>query len=223
MPTRIHNPGRRRLTPDLIDRWRRVTSAVATDQLGGSAHLAPSIRSIRPLGDGVRLVGSAVTALCEPKDYGAVHHAIDVAEAGDVLIIAAGGRSDAAMIGELLSTAARLKGVAGVVLDGAVRDVATLSTWPDFHVFTRWTTPRGPSSMERGAVNCPVEVAGVQVAPFDLVIGDDDGVSVVPHALAAEKLAPCLARVDAEAGWEKQLLAKSSTIDVFKVPAAVRD
>lgn len=223
MPTRIHNPGRQRLAPDLIDRWRRVTSAVATDQLGGSAHLAPSIRSIRPLGDGVRLVGSAVTAFCEPKDYGAVHHAIDVAEAGDVLVIAAGGRSDAAMIGELLSTAARLKGIAGVVLDGAVRDVATLSTWPDFPVFTRWITPRGPSTMERGAVNGPVEIGGVKVAPFDLVIGDDDGVSIVPHALAREKLAACLARVDAEAGWEKQLLAKSSTIDVFKVPAAVRD
>ncbi|MGE0212964.1 MAG: RraA family protein [Parvibaculaceae bacterium] len=223
MATRIHDPGRQRLAPELIDKWRRVTSAVATDQLGGSAHLDTSIRPIRPLGDGVRLIGSAVTALCEPKDYGAVHHAIDVAAAGDVLVIAAGGRSDAAMIGELLSTAARLKGVAGVVLDGAVRDVATLSAWPDFQVFTRWTTPRGPSSMERGAVNCPVEVAGVKVEPFDLVIADDDGVSIVPHALAGEKLAGCLARVDAEAGWEKQLFGKSSTLEVFKVPAAVRD
>src|SRR5690606_19504202 len=223
MPTRIHNPGRQRLAPDIIDRWRRVTSAVATDQLGGSAHLDPSIRPIRPLGDGVRLVGSAVTAFCEPGDYGAVHHAIDVAEAGDVLVIAAGGRGDAAMIGELLSTAARLKGIAGVVLDGAVRDVATLSTWPDFQVFTRWTTPRGPSSMERGAVNGPVDVAGVKVEPFDLVIGDDDGVAIVPHGLAEKKLAACLARVEAEAGWEKQLLAKTSTIDVFTVPAAVRD
>lgn len=221
MPTRIHQPERKKLPADVIDRWRVITSAVAADQLGGG-HADSSIRPIRAMGEGVRLVGSAITALCEPKDYGPVHHAIDVAESGDVLVIAASGRSDAAMIGELLSTAARLKGIAGVVLDGAVRDVATLSRWPDFHVFTRWITPRGPSTMESGAVNCPVEIAGVSVRPYDLVLGDQDGVVFVPRTLAESKLPACLERVEAEAGWEAQLVAGASTLDVFKVPAARR-
>jgi regulator of RNase E activity RraA len=149
-----------------------------------------------------------------------VHHAIDVAMAGDVLVVAAGGRSDAAMIGELLSTAARRKGIAGVVVDGAVRDIAPLSRWPDFHVFSRWKTPRGPSSMELGEVNAAVDFAGVRVEPFDLVVGDDDGLSFVPRALAESRLAACLARVEAEIGWEIKLAAGLSTLEIFKVPPA---
>lgn len=220
MPTLVHRPAYPRLAPDLVDRWRRVTGAVAADQLGGGAHADPSVRPIRPLGDGVRLFGSAVTALCEPRDYGPVHHAIDAAEAGDVLVIAAGGRSDAAMIGELLSTAARLKGLAGVVLDGAVRDVGTLSGWGDFHVFARWITPRGPSTMQAGEVNAAVDFAGVRVEPYDLVIGDDDGLVFVPRGEATAKIEACLARVEAEVGWEAQLAAGRTTLDVFNVPRA---
>jgi len=222
MPTVVHTPAQQRLDPALVDRWRPVTAAVAADQLGGTAHAHPSIRPIRPLGEGTRLVGSAITASCEPRDYGPVHHAIDVAQPGDVLVIAAGGRSDAAMIGELLSTAARRKGIAGVVLDGAVRDVATLSGWTDFHVFARWITPRGPSSMERGEVNGPVEFGGVRVEPYDLVLGDDDGLAFVPRALADARIENCLARVAAEEGWESALSGGRSTLDVFSVPPARR-
>ncbi|WGF88178.1 RraA family protein [Marinivivus vitaminiproducens] len=220
MPTLCHRPALSRLPADLIEAWRAVPSSVIADQLGGRGHTDAAIRPVRPFADGRRLVGSAVTAWCEPADYGPVHHAIDVAERGDVVVVAAGGRQDAAMIGELLSGAARLKGIAGVIVDGAVRDVATLAQWQDFAVFTRWITPRGPSSMERGTVNAPIVFGGVPVAPFDLVIGDDDGLVFVPHALAEEKLQPSLDRVHAETGWEATLQATGrSTVDVFAVPA----
>ncbi len=129
-----------------------------------------------------------MTAWCQYADYGAVHHAIAVAGAGDVIVVAAGGRTDAAMIGELLSGAARLKKVVGVVVDGAVRDVGTLVSWPDFPVFSRGRTARGPSSMERGSVNETVVFGGVPVSPGDLVVGDDDGLVVVPYAEAALRL-----------------------------------
>lgn len=88
-----------------------------------------------------------------------------------MIVIAAGGRRDAAMIRELLSGAARRKGIAGVVVDGAVRDVNTLTQWRDLPVFARWTTPRGPSSIERGSVNDSVIFGGVPVSP--IVIGDE--------------------------------------------------
>ncbi len=220
MPTRLERPRLPRLPADLIDRWRAVPAAVAADQLGGTAHADARIRPLRAFAAGTRLTGSAVTAWCEPADYGPVHHAIDAAAAGDVIVVAAGGRRDAAMIGELLSSAARLKGIAGVVVDGAVRDTGTLAQWPDFAVFSRWITPRGPSSMERGVVNGPIVFGGVAVSPHDLVIGDDDGLVFVPHAVAEAVLKPCLARVDAEAGWEAALASGKSTIDVFNVPAA---
>ena len=132
MPTRLERPRNPRLPDELIDRWRAVPAAVAADQLGGTAHADARIRPLRAFAAGTRLTGSAVTAWCEPADYGPVHHAIDAAGSGDVIVVAAGGRRDAAMIGELLSSAARLKGIAGVVVDGAVRDTGTLAQWPDF-------------------------------------------------------------------------------------------
>lgn len=219
MATLCYRPAIARLSSELIEAWRIVPSAVAADQLEGRGHTDAAIRPIRPFASGTSLVGNAITAWCEPADYGPVHHAIDVAEPGDVVVVAAGGRQDAAMIGELLSGAARLKGIAGVVVDGAVRDVGTLAQWPDFAVFTRWVTPRGPTSMERGTVNAPIVFGGVPVAPYDLVIGDDDGLVFVPHALAETKLQPSLDRVHAEVGWEKTLQATGkSTVEVFNVP-----
>ena len=134
---------------------------------------------------------------------------------------AAGGRCDAALIGELLSTAARRKGIAGVVVDGAIRDVATVAQWPDFQVYTRWITSRGPSTMERGMVDGPVIFGGVRVAPRDLVLGDDDGLVIVPNLLVDSKLKGCIDRLNSEIGW-RRLVSGRSTLDVFNVPPAAR-
>lgn len=223
MSTRLVQATATRLPKDTIAAWRMVPSAVVADKLNGRCHADPRIRPIRPFAPGATLVGSAVTAWCEPADYGPVHHAIAIAEPGDVIVVAAGGRRDAAMIGELLSGAARRKGIAGVLVDGAVRDVNTLAQWADFPVFTRWTTPRGPSSMERGSVNDAVIFGGIPVSPFDIVIGDDDGLVIVPQALAAKMLGPCLAHVAAEQKWEAALADGATTIETFRVPAAVVD
>jgi regulator of RNase E activity RraA len=220
MPTRLVRPTGKRLSKATIESWRVVPSAVAADKLNGRCHADARIRPIRPFAPGAILVGSAVTAWCEPADYGPVHHAIAVAERGDIVVVAAGGRRDAAMIGELLSGAARLKGIAGVLVDGAVRDVGTLSQWSDFHVFARWITPRGPSSMERGSVNETIIFGGVPVSPFDLVVADDDGLVFVPRARAAEVLEPCLAHVAAEKKWEAALAKGATTLETFNVPKA---
>lgn len=223
MPTRLVRPTSTRLPKATIDAWRVVPSAVAADRLQGRGHADARIRPVRPLPPSVTLIGSAVTAWCEPADYGPVHHAIAAAEPGDVIVIAAGGRRDAAMIGDLLGGAARLKGIAGVVVDGSVRDSGTFAQWNDFAVFSRWTTPRGPSSMERGSVNETVIFGGVSVSPFDLVIGDNDGLVFVPRSQVEALLEPCLARLAAEQKWETALVDGVSTVELFNVPAAQRD
>src|SRR5918997_6783441 len=220
MTTRLHRPNGNRLPVEILEGWRRVPAAAAADLLQGRGHVDPGIRPLRPFGTGKWLVGSAVTAWCEAADYGPVHHAINIAEAGDVVVVDAGGRSDAAMIGELLSGAARRKRIAGVIVDGAVRDAGVLSEWPDFAVFSRWLTPRGPSSMERGSVNEPIVFGGVPVSPFDLIIGDDDGIVIVPHERAEELLSAALARVKAEVEWEAVLATGKTTLEVFNVPEA---
>ena len=221
MATRVFRSTMPRIETALVDLWAKAPSSVAADILGGLTVVDAAIRPLKPLSAGRRLVGLATTALCEGTDYGPVHHAIAVAQAGDVIVIEAGGRSSPAVIGELLSGAARLKGVRGLVINGAVRDVATLRAWDDFPVFARHVTPRGPSTYDRGTVNDVIALGGVRVAPGDIVLGDDDGVVIVPREEAAAKIEAALARVAAEAAWEKQLLAGRSTIDVFDIPRAI--
>lgn len=220
MPTRVHRPAPAPLAPETVAAWAGVPVTIAADLFRGRTLIDPAVRPLRPFAGGARLAGPAVTAWCEPADYGPVHHAIAAAAPGDVVVVAAGGRADAAMIGELLSGAARLKGVAGIVVDGPVRDVGTLASWPDFPVFSRGRTARGPSSMERGSVNETVVFGSVRVAPGDLVLGDDDGLVVIPRGEAGTRLDAALAMVRAEEGWEARLARGESTLEVFSVPAA---
>ena len=169
----------------LVGRWARISSTITADLFEGRVLADPLIRPLRRLAPGPRLVGRALTVHCEPPDFGAVLQAVDLATRGDVLVIAAGGDARTAMIGDILSGSARLKGGAGVVCDGAVRDIAVLRSWPDFPVFSRSTTARGPASKDRGSVNAPVSFAGLTVSPGALVVGDDDGLVVLSPDEAA--------------------------------------
>jgi 4-hydroxy-4-methyl-2-oxoglutarate aldolase len=221
MPTRVHHPVTPPLSSDLIAGWGGVPTTIATDVFRGRNLVNPAIRPLRAFSGRKRLVGRAVTAWCEPGDYGPVHHAIAVAEPGEVIVIAAGGRLDVAMIGELLGGAARRKGIAGVVVDGAVRDIGTLTQWEDFVVFTRGVVARGPLSMERGSVNDTIVLGDISISPGDLIVGDDDGLVAIPHDQAEEKLQSALAVVEAERTWQQALSRGQTTLEVFKVPAAI--
>lgn len=156
------------LTAADIEAWRSVPVAVAVDLARNGGQIDPAIRPLNPPGRQPALFGRAVTVLCEPPDFGAVLHALDLVGPGDVLMIAAGGNGEFAMLGEILGGHVRNRG--GVVCDGAVRDVATLAGWTDFSVYARSITPRGPASAERGAVNVPVVIGGSLVAPGDLTM-----------------------------------------------------
>jgi regulator of RNase E activity RraA len=147
---------------------------------------------------------------------------LDVIERGQVLVIDAGGYGDAAMIGDILSGHLRNKGVAGLVCDGAVRDVGTLGSWTDFPVFSRWINPRGPTGAEKGAINRPVTIGGVLVAPGDLIIGDDDGLVVLSAANARALIGEAEAKLAREADWIEGLAAGTSAVEVFGLQAAIR-
>jgi len=220
MPTRVYQPITPPLSTELIGSWGGVPTTIATDVFSGRNLINPAIRPIRALSDRKRLVGRAVTAWCEPADYGPVHHAIAVAKPGEVIVIAAGGRLDVAMIGELLGGAARRKRISGVVVDGAVRDIGTLMQWEDFVVFARGVVARGPLSMERGSVNDTVVLGDICIAPGDLILGDDDGLVAIAPDQAEEKLQAALAMVEAERKWQQALSQGQTTLEVFKVPAA---
>src|SRR5689334_10725641 len=124
MPVTIQTAPPSDLTIEETERWRLVSAAVAADLVRDRGQIDPDIRPLSPPGRQPRLFGRAVTALCEPPDFGAVLHALDQIKQGDVLMIAANGHRHTAMIGEILGGHLRNLGAAGIVCDGAIRDVA---------------------------------------------------------------------------------------------------
>ena len=203
------------LDPALVRRWAAISTTITADLVEGRALADPAIRPLRRFGAGPRLAGRARTVQIEPPDFGAVLHAIDRAEAGDVVVIAAGGRVDVAVLGDILGGVARRRGVAGVVCDGALRDLPALAGWEDFPAFARGTTARGPSSREGGAVDGPVRFGGLAVEPGMLVVGDDDGLVVLSRAEAGALIAAAEERAAAELAWVARLDAGETLAAVF--------
>lgn len=223
MPVKLYTPAPDcKLTPQEIARWSLIPVAVAVDLVREAGQIDPALRPLRPAGPQPRLFGPAVTVRCEAPDFGAVLQALDVVERGQVLVIDAGGYRDAAMIGDILSGHLRAKGVAGLVCDGAVRDVGTLGSWTDFPVFSRWINPRGPTGADCGAVNLPVTIGGVPVAPGDLMIGDDDGLVVLTPQNVRSLITEAEAKLARETVWIEGLAAGKSAADVFGLNAAIQ-
>lgn len=221
MPVTDHTVPSDELSAAEIDRWRSVSVAIAVDLGRAIGQIDPAIRPLLPPGRQPRLFGRAVTVACEPPDFGAVPLAIDRIAAGDVLVIAAGGHAETAMIGEILGGHMRRRGAAGLICDGAIRDVGTLARWTDFPVFTRFVTPRGPASAERGSLNGPVVFGGRLVRPGDLVIGDDDGLVVLTPEMVRTRIGDAEARMEREAGWEASLAAGDSMAKTFGLTASL--
>jgi 4-hydroxy-4-methyl-2-oxoglutarate aldolase len=202
-----------------IEPWRAVPVAVAVD-LAPDEQLDVRIRPINPPGRQPRLFGRAVTVRCEPPDFGAVVHALELVGPGDVLVIAAMGLGGTAMIGEILAGHLRARGCAGVVCDGPVRDVATLAGWSDFAVFARSVNPRGPTSATEGAVNAPVMIGDRQVGPGDLVIGDDDGLVALSPATVRSRIGDAEAKLALEAKWIEALASGRPVAEIFGLSPA---
>jgi regulator of RNase E activity RraA len=142
---------------------------------------------IKPIAKGMRVCGTAVTVLTRPGDALYVQKVIEVVKPGDVVVIDAGDIRDVACIGERLSYYMKLKGAAGVVVDGAIRDSAGIIDvgMPTFSksICTKIFGSTGP-----GAINVPIQCGGVTVNPGDVIVGDDDGVVCIPREAAKEVL-----------------------------------
>lgn len=219
MPVRIHARPDDMLSDHEMEPWRDIPAAIAADVSADVGVIDAAIRPVGGIASRPRLFGRAVTVLCEPPDFGAVVQSLDIVGAGDVLVIAAHGDCRNAMIGEILSGYLRDRGCAGILCDGAVRDVETLGAWPDFPVFARGIVPRGPSSSEHGAINLKVNITGCAVDPGDLIIGDGDGVAILTPFAARTYLSAARDRLEKEAGWIKSFASGRSARDTFGLSA----
>lgn len=206
--------------PDL-SAWAAIPVAVAVDTVPGARQIDPDIRPLRPAGHQPRLMGRAVTVDCAAPDFGAVLHALDLIGRGEVLVIAAGGHRNHAMIGDILSGHLRDKGASGVIVDGAIRDTETLGKWNDFSAFARHITPRGPAGADLGGVNGPVSFGGITIHAGDLILGDDDGLVCLPPATWEAGLAPARAKLALEDRWT-EALRQGTAAQAFGLPAPFR-
>lgn len=167
------------------------------------------------------LLGRAKTTLWEdvehdPSPYELELKAVDACQSDEVLIAAAGGSLRSGIWGELLSTAARNRGCAGVVVDGAVRDVAPMNAM-GFAVFARGTCPLDSLHRQRVVqVDVEVKIGGVAICPGDLVLADADGVVIVPRAVEQQALEAAWEKVTAENRVRDEIRAGSSASEVFR-------
>jgi 4-hydroxy-4-methyl-2-oxoglutarate aldolase len=220
MPTRIARPPNPiSLSRKLLAGWAGVPTTIVSDVSRGRLLLDLRMRSLRPFAGARRLLGPAVTAWCEPGDIGAALYAVALAKAGDVIVIDAGGCLQSAVVGEHLCGAARRNGAAGMIVNGAVRDIGPIAAWPDFPVFTLGNTARGPVSIERGTVGAAIVCGGIRVEPHDLILADDDGVIAIPRAEAVSWLEAAQAKLRVEEEWDRRLSAGETTLQVFAPPA----
>jgi 4-hydroxy-4-methyl-2-oxoglutarate aldolase len=193
--------------------------ATVHEAQGRTGLLAPYMR---PIYNSARMAGPAVTVLCQAGDNLMIHAAVELCHAGDVLVVTTTSESTDGMFGELLATSLRTRGVAGLVIDAGVRDVADLTVM-DFPVWSKAISSQGTVKATAGSVNVPVTCAGQLVRPGDAVIADVDGVVVVPREDVADVVIAGQQRIAKEEKNRERLRAGEAGLDMYGLRAKLKE
>jgi regulator of RNase E activity RraA len=185
--------------PEIVEALGRFETPQVSDLMNRLYTMASEIRSLTD--PSLPILGPACTVKVYPGDNLMVHKSLDVAQPGDVIVVDTGASGQTAALGDLVSTKARHRGIAGFVVDGMVRDLPGIRELGDFPVFARGVTPIGPLHRGPGEINHAVSVGGIVVKPGDIITGDLNGVVVVPRDFAEELLDRLLTQTAAEAEY----------------------
>jgi regulator of RNase E activity RraA len=188
--------------PSLVGHFRDLATAIISDVQGRQNTMDARVKPIyQPL---PALCGPAVTVKARPGDNLIAFKAIEVAQPGDVIVVAGAFDTTLSVWGGIMSAMAKARGIAGLVTDGIVRDVAQTRA-VGFPVLAIGLTPAGPTKEGTGELNTPISCGGVVVFPGDIVVGDEDGVVVVRRDQAAAVLERARARVELERSWLERI------------------
>ncbi len=196
---------------NLIEELAKFSAATLHEALGKKGEL-PS--AIKPISRQMKVCGPAYTVQTMPRDNVLLHRAYAYAQAGDVLLVHCSGFYEAGYWGDLMSLGAKTKGINGLVIDGCVRDADDIEAM-NFPVFSRGLCIRGTSNYGDGTLNEPITIGNVLINPGDIVVGDRDGVVVVPQEKIEETIEKAIAREAKEARVREQLRQGNTSIQIY--------
>ena len=184
----------RKVSADIVAKFRELPVANISDSM---SRMTAAGAKLRPIHAGGVLAGPAFTVKTRPGDNLMVHKALDIAEPGDIVVVDGGGDLSNSLIGEMMTAHAQQRGIAGIVIYGAIRDYDVLHAG-HYPVFAAGVTHRGPYKDGPGEINVPIAIDCMVIAPGDLVVGDGDGLVCVPYEQTAEVLKATEAKHAAE-------------------------
>ncbi len=214
MALEINDAPKARLSESDLARWRAIPTAAISDDLNRTGTMHAVIKPLRP---GMAFAAQALTVQTMVGDNVALHYALTMAWPGCALIVDARAHVDTAVWGGIMTEAAKVRGIAALVVDGAVRDAAELSA-SGLAVYARGVVPNGPHKGFGGRINVPIQCGGVQVNPGDLVVGDDDGVVVIGPERMAGLMEKCTARLARDKALVEKVAAGATTVELLNLP-----
>lgn len=208
----------RRVEREIIEEFKKTPTTVVSDAM---SRMNSMCAEIKPIIEGVNIAGSAVTVQCIAGDNLMVHKAIYVAESGDVIVVDARGYKDTSVWGSIMTKACKIRNIEAVVIDGSIRDIRE-NREEKYPIFCKAIVPAGSQKNWGGNINVPIQCGGVQVSPGDIIVGDDDGVVVVPRDRAKEVLQKAKEIIKREREWINGVKDGRTTLEVIGLEKKIK-
>ena len=203
----------KRLKDKELSKWQKIPTSIAGDSMNRQNVMSSRISSIR---EGMTLCGQARTVSVTHGDNSAIHAALTIINKGEILVVEGGGFTDRAVWGELMSLSSIHIGLGGVVIDGAVRDLRDLKKM-NLPLFASGRTAAGPTKGGGGRIDIPISCGNVSLKPGDIIIGDDDGVAVIPFEIQNQILLSSEEKIIYEKEIIKKIKDGNTHKDIFDI------